>query len=133
MDEPAPVNKCLGCDHQKSTVVIDGREYNVHVWNMVPFMRQCIEQYLSLCPANTKLKVANTPFLDDNQIKQFSGKPGRLQPIATRVLMKLLYGARYARYDLLKAISLLATMITRWDEACDRSMHKMMCYVSTFQ
>jgi len=43
MDEPAPVNKCLGCDHRKSTVVIEGREYRCHTWNMVPFMQQCVE------------------------------------------------------------------------------------------
>eukprot|EP00975_Prorocentrum_lima_P026488 5569412-Prorocentrum_lima.AAC.1 len=30
---------------------------------------------------------------------------GQLQPIAARVLMKILYGARMARFDLLRAVS----------------------------
>ena len=39
---------------------------------------------------------------------------GVLQPAAASILMQMLYGARYARPDLLRAISLLARKITKW-------------------
>eukprot|EP00959_Pyramimonas_sp_CCMP1952_P425161 8905490-Pyramimonas_sp.AAC.1 len=41
---------------------------------------------------------------------------GVLQPIAAQVLMKLAYGARMARYDLLRAVCQTASCITRWRE-----------------
>ena len=44
---------------------------------------------------------------------------GVLQPIAARVLMKLLYAARMARFDLLRATCGLACCVTKWDAACD--------------
>ena len=39
---------------------------------------------------------------------------GHLQPHAAKVLMKLLYGARLARFDLLRAIN------TKWTPECDK-------------
>ena len=38
---------------------------------------------------------------------------GRLQPIASRVLMKILWAARLARFDLLRAVTHLATYVKR--------------------
>ena len=54
---------------------------------------------------------------------------GQLQPIAARVLMKVLYAARTCRFDLMRAACLLAQRITRWDAACDRRLHRLMSYV----
>ncbi len=54
-----------------------------------------------------------------------------LQPYAAKVLMKLLYGARLARFDLLRAINHLAGYITKWTPDCDARLHRIMCYVHT--
>eukprot|EP00972_Heterocapsa_arctica_P066414 9800358-Heterocapsa_arctica.AAC.1 len=43
--------------------------------------------------------------------------------------MKILYGARLARFDLLRAMGALATNITMWDSRCDRMLHRLVCYV----
>ena len=43
--------------------------------------------------------------------------------------MKLLYAARMARLDLLRAINHLACFITKWDTECDKRLHRLMCYV----
>mgnify|MGYP002809758887 CR=1 FL=1 len=56
---------------------------------------------------------------------------GVLQPYAAKVLMKLLYGARLARFDLLRAINHLAGYITKWTPDCDARLHRIMCYVHT--
>ncbi len=55
--------------------------------------------------------------------------PGELQPIAARVLMKILYGARMARYDFLRAVNSLACNVARWTVACDRQLRRLMRYV----
>ena len=43
--------------------------------------------------------------------------------------MKVLYGARMARFDLLKAVCSLACCVTKWDLGCDRKLHRLMCYI----
>ena len=55
---------------------------------------------------------------------------GALQPIASSVLMKVLYGTRAARWDLLKAVQLLATRVTKWSRECDKALHRLMCYIN---
>ena len=45
--------------------------------------------------------------------------------------MKLLYAARLARFDLLRAICHLATFVTRWTSECDRKLHRLVCYVNS--
>ena len=45
--------------------------------------------------------------------------------------MKVLYGARAARWDLLKAVQLLASRITKWSRDCDRALHRLVCYINT--
>ena len=55
---------------------------------------------------------------------------GQLQPVAARVLMKVLYAARVARFDLLKAVCVLATRVTKWDSSCDKRLHRLMAYIN---
>ena len=42
--------------------------------------------------------------------------PQQLKPYAAKVLMKILYAARYTRLDLLRTVCALAHFITKWDE-----------------
>ena len=44
--------------------------------------------------------------------------------------MKLLWGARLGRPDVLRAITHLATLVSKWSKACDRMLHRLMAYVS---
>ena len=50
---------------------------------------------------------------------------GRLQPIAARVLMKILYGARMARYDLLRGVCALASCVTKWTLQNDVDLYRL--------
>ena len=56
---------------------------------------------------------------------------GELSHIASRVLMKVLYAGRIARFDLLRPVGFLAQRVTKWDSFCDRALHKLMCYVNS--
>ena len=78
-----------------------------------------------------------TPFLDEAILEREMEKSnkevakGTLQPIAASILMKILYAARMARFDLLKAVANLASKVTKWDEICDRRLHRLVCYVNS--
>ena len=54
---------------------------------------------------------------------------GNLQPLAASILMRLLYGSRYARFDLLKSISRLASFVSYWDLDCDKRLMRLLSYV----
>ena len=45
--------------------------------------------------------------------------------------MKLLFAARMARYDLLRAVQGLASRVTKWSSDCDKALHRLMCYVDS--
>lgn len=42
------------------------------------------------------------------------------------LILKLLCGARLGRFDMLKAITHLATFVNQWCKACDRMLHRLM-------
>eukprot|EP00975_Prorocentrum_lima_P022013 4633205-Prorocentrum_lima.AAC.1 len=44
--------------------------------------------------------------------------------------MKILYGARMARYDLLRAVSYLASTVTKWTLSCDQDLHRLVAYIN---
>ena len=56
---------------------------------------------------------------------------GSLQPLAASMLMRVLYGARYARFDFLKIISRLASCISYWDLDCGKRLMRLMEYVKS--
>ena len=58
-------------------------------------------------------------------------KVGELAPHAASVLMKLLYAARIARFDLLRSINMLARNATKWSKNDDIKVHHLMCYVNS--
>jgi hypothetical protein len=104
---------------------------------MSDFMSQCVERYCELAKfERSKLKKANTPFLDEKLITEeiYSTDTeirGELQPIASKVLMTILYAARTARYDLLRATCALACRVTSWSKVCDNMLHRL-CYINQY-
>ena len=47
------------------------------------------------------------------------------------VLMKIMYGARFARPDLLRAVCALARRITEWDQDCDKRLLRLVSYIQS--
>ena len=151
---PEPVNLYLGCYHRVAlrTSPITGKQVPSIEYDMEDFLRACVDRYKDLAKVTT-LRAVSTPFTgltttsdikrdatampatqpDDGDANGIAPapKPGKLQPIAARVLMKLLYAARMARYDLLKAVNTLACFIHKWDLQCDVALHRLMCYVAS--
>ena len=133
-DEPKPAGKCLGCQHDISRVNKGGAKLTTVEYNMEDFLVQCVEAYLNLAKlSRNDLKTVHTPFLDEDRLddKDDHTGSGALADIAARVLMKVLYCARLARFDLLKAISNLATKITKWTRNCDKRLHQLVSYINS--
>ena len=74
-----------------------------------------------------------TPFHDNRVARPTEeGEPqGKLQPIASRVLMKILFAARMARWDLLRATQSLASRVTKSSRDCDVALHRLVCYINS--
>ena len=92
-----------------------------------------MDSYLTLTKKTIDtLKPAKTPFLDESKVENSSeNKEGLLAPIACKVLMKMMYGARLARFALLRPIAALASKITKWDTVCGRMLHRLVCYINS--
>ena len=58
-----------------------------------------------------------------------ASQPGVLADTAAKVVMKVLYAARYARFELLRAIGFLACHVSKWDVQCDRRLYRLMSYI----
>ncbi len=103
---------------------------------MERFARDCITVFCDLTGYDKgKVGTAPTPFVDESKdplvVTQPAGEAaakaaptGELSHIATKCLMRIMYIARFARQDLLRAVGALTTMITRWGEMCDRKLFR---------
>merc|ERR1712051_583389 len=55
---------------------------------------------------------------------------GKLSPVASRILMKVLWAARLARFDLLRAVCHLSQFVTEWTVECDRKLQRLIGYIA---
>ena len=60
-----------------------------------------------------------------------SKKPSSLCIPAACVLVGILYGARMARYDLIRPVQSLATYLHEWDADCDARLNRLVSYVQS--
>ena len=62
---------------------------------------------------------------EDNQDR------GQLGPLATSILMRILYAAREARFDLLRAVNKMSCMVAYWNPDADRRMERLITYIKS--
>jgi len=68
--------------------------------------------------------------MDDHQLKpEDFEQEGLLSKDAAKIIMKALYGARLVRFELLWPICSSARQVTKWTRACDKRLHRLMCYI----
>ena len=72
---------------------------------------------------------AATPFIDESNAFMKEEKEGVLPNVALKILMKILYVARYCRPDLLRATCVLARRVSKWTSECDRRLHRLVSYM----
>ena len=123
----ASINKLLATPLQA--------EHNIRSWqyDMGGHAEQCVERYLELAKVpRSALKHVTTPCIDDHLLTpdDFTTK-GRLSNDCSKIVLKALYLARMNRLDCLWAVNSLAREVTRWNTACDKRLHRLMCYINT--
>ena len=108
---------------------------NLVRYDMSSFMESCVDAYCELAKVQKHdLPVVATPFTEAGIARPTldeKEKPGRLQPIASKVLMKILFAARMARPDLLRATQSLASRVTKWSIECDIALHRLVSYIKS--
>ena len=56
----------LGCNQKREQITLHGGILaNCVIYDMESFLEQCVNKYLEVAPAGTKMKEAKTPFLQD--------------------------------------------------------------------
>ena len=67
---------------------------------------------------------------DFDGVGSVDGQPrGELNRVAASILMRILYAARMARFDLLRVVCRLATRISRWTETDDKRLLRLVRYI----
>ena len=155
--EPSSHGRFLGCLHEEGTltendrsnipsavcpltcgpIVGVGTAEGAHsptarciTYNMEDFLRQCLARYEECCQSEVAYKEVQTPNLDDNLItNEDRAVKGHLESYASSILMKILYGARVARWDVLFTVCFLARHVTKWSREMDRRLYRLMCYL----
>eukprot|EP00435_Cladocopium_sp_Y103_P043739 s3220_g12.t1 len=108
---------------------------NLVRFDMSSFLDSCVDAYCQLAKVEkSSLPRVQTPFTEAGIARPTLDEketPGRLQPIASKVLMKILFAARMARPDLLRATQSLASRVTKWSAECDIALHRLVSYVNS--
>ena len=110
------------------------KRVNRVTYDMADFLESCVTRYCELAKVSRDtLKPVSTPFHDRRTARPLeeNEKAGRLQPIASKVLMKILFAARMARWDLLRATQSLASRVTKWSCDCDIGLHRLVAYINS--
>ena len=93
---------------------------NVMTYDMRDFLVSCVDRYCDLAKVSRQsLATVPTPFSENRVARPIEGEEepmGHLQPIASKVLMKILFAVRMARWDLLRATQSLASRVTKWSK-----------------
>ena len=86
-------------------------------------LKQAVTQYVEVA-GDVKLTKVMTPFLHESKTQRAQDDEdvpeGTLARNACSILMIILYTARMARFDLLRAVQSLAAKVTKWTTYCDQ-------------
>ena len=120
----AGLGRFLGRHHE----IVEAPDGLAVAFNIREYIRSAVDMYLGITKQQ-RLKGAATTFLQKGSILPDEWEQeGQLQTHACAILMKLLWGARLGRPDMLKAITFSASHVSKWCRACDRMLHRLLCY-----
>ena len=98
------------------------------LFEMTEFIENACSMYEEL--SGRTLKPAPSPYVSEGSLTDDDwDERGALSNEASKVLMKVLWCARLARPDLMKAIADLTRRLTVWARADDKRLHRLMCYL----
>ena len=91
--------------------------------------RKCFERYCELANEKTQLYKVSILCLDYHQFKQEELESvGEVSEVCSQIVLKCLYLARIGRPDILWSVNKLARSVTKWTQACDRRLARLISY-----
>ena len=126
MDPPEVLKKYLGCYHtfERSGNILSCK------MEMQNYCKLACEEFAQ--ESGRKLQFAATPYVTEPPCEKLDfllANPGKYAESCAHHLMKLLYGARMARCEIIVAITRLARKIAKWTLDCDRRLEKLFDFL----
>ena len=138
---PRGEGKGLPCEIHEGHKMVYGYRYN-----MEQYLDKVVNKYGALADVpRSSIKKVNTPFLNEGlEAKGCEGgsedpeteqdenceKGGTLDETAASIIMSIMFVARFARGDLLRANCHLSTSLHYWDEYCDKKLLRLVSYIN---
>ena len=134
MEEPAEITKYLVGRHHRFKVqgVAPNRITDVH-YDMSEYFISAVKIYTET--TGLTMKKVDSPYvptIPSDQLEKLLQSPGALTISAASYLMKLMFGARMAHPMICVAIQRLARYVTKWTAECDRRLHRLYCFLSSY-
>ena len=98
-------------------------------YDMEGHAKKCVERYCELVNTTTQpvYKIA-TLCVDPSFTKQ-TESVGERSTVCSQIVLKCLYLTRIGRPDILWSVNRLARAVTKWTQACDRRLARLMSYI----
>ena len=152
----------LGCIQRRfAGVDSTGRSINTMEYDMKEFVQSCIDRYVEMTEIGSEPRHYATPMLPESMVHQeitnftcpwcekgsklkgnkaidtvdddFDGIIGKtFKGRAGKIVMKLLGAARICRYDILKAVTHLASFMSKWEHIHDEKLKRLMEYLARY-
>ena len=97
-------------------------------YDMEGHAKKCVERCCELANNTTQqLDFVSTPCIDDHHFKEEELKfAGELSKVCSQIVLNFLYLARIGRPDILWSVNKLARSITKWTNACDKRLSRLI-------
>ena len=90
----------------------------------------CVERFCELANKKVEQLYNVSHPLDDHQFKQAELESvGELSEVCSQFVLKCLYLARIGRPDILWSVNKLARSVTKWTQACDKRLARLISYI----
>ena len=109
----------------------ENRSISSWSYDMEGHAKKCVERCCELANRTTQqLYKVSTPCIDDHHFKEDELKSVvELSKVCTQIVLKCFYLARIGRPDILWSVNKLARSITKWAEACDKRLNRLISYI----
>ena len=100
-------------------------------YDMEGHAKKCVERCCEMAKKTTQqLCKVSTPCIDDHHFKEEELKfVGDLSKGCSQIVLKLLHLARIGRPDIPWSVNKLARSITKWTNACDKRLSRLISYI----
>ena len=100
-------------------------------YDMEDHAKKCVERYCELANKTTQqLYKVSTPCLHDHHFKEEELKSvGELSKVCSQIVLKCSYLARIGRPDILWSVNKLARSITKYTQASDKRLKRLISYI----